>query len=386
MSAARGRDRGRAPALPADPHDRLRVHHGRHPAHARLGLGRGVARRSWAPPSSSACRSRRSLGVFLTPAFFRLVEGLGPQERARSPNPDPPRRPSREATDEPTPVAILATLTLALGLAACMVGPVVPAAEDREPRVQWRDEAAPDSTTLANLPGGTCTRTRVLQELIADRAAREPGPPDRRRTHRRGRARALGFTKADLWPQIDLSATGTRFQDSRNGVPPIPEGTGQHGHGLGPVGARLLGARPLRPHPQRQRGGAGADAGVTEAGQPARWPSRWWRRSRRPTCLLRAADLQLAVARNTLESRRQYIDLARTRFEGGITSETRLAPGGGGVVPHPSDRAGARAACPSGREPAISCSSAGFPGEVLRGREVPRDGGLPPALRPGSRT
>jgi len=42
-------------------------------------------------------------------------------------------------------------------------------------------------------------------------------------------AARLGFTRSDLWPQIDLSATGTRFQESRNGVPPIPDGTDNTG-------------------------------------------------------------------------------------------------------------------------------------------------------------
>ena len=36
---------------------------------------------------------------------------------------------------------------------------------------------------------------------------------------------------------------------------------------------------------------------------------------------LRDADLQLEISRNTLVSRRDYVELAQTRFEGGVTSE-----------------------------------------------------------------
>ncbi len=126
-----------------------------------------------------------------------------------------------------TLVAILATLVFTLGLAACMVGPSYQRPELETP-VQWRDEAAPDSTTLANLPWWELYADPVLQELITTALAENQDLKVAAERTVEAAAR-LGFTKADLWPQIDLSATGTRFQESRNGVPPIPDGTDNTG-------------------------------------------------------------------------------------------------------------------------------------------------------------
>ena len=82
-----GRDRVRAAALPADPDDRLRVHHGRRPADARVGLRRGAQVMGtavfWGMLVATA------LGVFIIPGNYAFVEGLG-RRKKKAATPPPP--------------------------------------------------------------------------------------------------------------------------------------------------------------------------------------------------------------------------------------------------------------------------------------------------------
>ena len=74
---ARGRARGGARAVPADPDDLVRVHSRRRPAaDRRAAPGRQAATRS-APACSPACSPRPRSGIFFIPLFFSLIGRLG---------------------------------------------------------------------------------------------------------------------------------------------------------------------------------------------------------------------------------------------------------------------------------------------------------------------
>ena len=84
---------------------------------------------------------------------------------------------------------------------------------------------------------------------------------------------------------------------------------------------------------------------------------------------LRAFDLQLEIARRTLASRREYLELARDRFEGGLTPEVDLAQAEAEllrieVVTYDIERQIRQA------ENEISILIGRNPGPVLRGRAV----------------
>jgi outer membrane protein, multidrug efflux system len=265
-----------------------------------------------------------------------------------------------------TLVAIAATLSFTLGLAACMVGPSYQRPEIETP-VQWRDEAAPDSTTLANLPWWELYADPVLQELIQT-ALRENQDLKIAAERVVESAARLGFTKADLWPQIDLSATGTRFQDSRNGVPKIPEPINNTGT-VWDLSVPVSWEIDLFGRIRSASASARAQMLASEAGQQA-VTIALIAQVASSYASLRAADQQLEVARNTLESRRQYIDLARVRFEGGITSERDWRQAEAEFyrvqsIVQDLERVQRQI------ENAISVLIGRYPGEILRGRALP---------------
>ena len=262
--------------------------------------------------------------------------------------------------------AALATTLLALGLTACSPGPAY-----HRPEIatapQWRDEAAPDSTTLAILPWWEIYNDPVLVDLI-NTALLENRDLNIAAERVVEAAARLGFSKADLWPQIDLSASALRFQDSRNSFPANPE-PGQNLATVYDLSVPITWELDLFGRIRSANAAARAQLLATEAGRQAVTISLVAQVAS-SYATLRAADLELEISRRTLESRRQYIDLARVRFEGGITSERdwRQAEAEYNrvlAVAKDFERVQRQV------ENAISVLIGRYPGEILRGRPLP---------------
>jgi HAE1 family hydrophobic/amphiphilic exporter-1 len=98
--AARGGGaRVRAAALPAHPHDGVRLHPRRGAADAARAGPAPARRTSWAPRCSGACWWPPSLGVFIIPGNFAFVEtlGFGKGKKAAASVPPPHARPAEHS-------------------------------------------------------------------------------------------------------------------------------------------------------------------------------------------------------------------------------------------------------------------------------------------------
>jgi multidrug efflux system outer membrane protein len=206
---------------------------------------------------------------------------------------------------------ILAT-ALALLLAACAAGPdyVRPTVESP---VSWSDTTATRDSTIANIEWWNVFQDSVLQQLVD--TALVNNKDLRIATERLVEAGAsLGYTKADFWPHLDinLGAGGRRLE----GV----SGSGQ-AEGNFRAGGTLSWEIDLFGRIRR----------ATEAEQAILFATEEGRRGvimalvaevGRVYMSLRDADQRAEIARRTLASRKEYVDYAKTRFEGGVTSET----------------------------------------------------------------
>jgi len=213
--------------------------------------------------------------------------------------------------------------SLALLAAGCTLGPnykrpVVPTPPS------WRDIPASEAETLANTPWWELFDDPQLQELV--RMALQENKDLKIAVERIEEARArYGFTKADLWPSVDLNGTAGRLRFNGSTLLHVPEGEGQTSTN-------------------------GTETPIYAASADVSWEIDFFGRIRRATeaqralllgteearrstvltlvadvaqsyLELRAFDLQLEIARRTIASRREYVQLARDRFEGGLTPE-----------------------------------------------------------------
>jgi multidrug efflux system outer membrane protein len=136
-------------------------------------------------------------------------------------------------------------------------------------------------------------------------------------------ARALyGFTRADLYPRADLAASAGAQGISRNGIPELPSGT-DRSDTLYSVSGRVFWELDF----------FGRIRSATEAQLAQLYATEQSRRAvvlalvadvARAYVELRELDRRVEIAKRTLESRVAYVDLARERFEGGVTSELDL--------------------------------------------------------------
>lgn len=279
----------------------------------------------------------------------------------------------------------LAAPLVALALApACTLGPAYQRPKIATPESlpqKWRDQAAADPATLANTPWWDLYQDPALQDLL--RTALRENRDLKIAAERIVEARAqLGFGRADLFPQVDLSASASRNAASRSGAPPIPEPqdnrTTVYDLSL-PVRWEL----DLFGRVRRSNEAARAQLVATEEG-------------RRAVAValvaqvagvyvdLRTADLQLEIARRTAESREKAAELARTRFEGGVTSEKDWRQAEAELFRTRAIAQGLEQRVLQA-ENLLSLLVGRFPGEVLRGREV-REMAAPPALPAGLTT
>jgi multidrug efflux system outer membrane protein len=212
----------------------------------------------------------------------------------------------------------LARLTLCLLLAGCTLGP-----DYRRPPVPapeaWRGEAAAvEAASLADLPWWTLFEDEALRGLV--QAALEANKDLRIAATRVEQARAqLGATRALQFPEVTAgaSATTNRFSDEVN--PP-----GQGGEtGLLATTADLAFEIDLWGRLRRASEAARADL---LAGEAARQVVVMTLVSEVATTYLqlRQVDLELETTRRSVASRRGSLQLARDRFEAGLTSALDL--------------------------------------------------------------
>jgi outer membrane protein, multidrug efflux system len=217
---------------------------------------------------------------------------------------------------------LLAVAALAILASGCALGP-----NYKRPTVPvppaWRDLPAEESASLANTPWWELFDDPQLQELI--RIALQENKDLKIAAERVEEARArYGFVKADLFPAVDVSATAGRLRFNGGSLVHTPEGEAT------PNQATETSIYSLSANVSWEIDFFGRIRRATEA-QKALFLAT--HEARRSTVLTLVADVaqayfelgdldrQLAIARRTIQSRREYVDLARDRFEGGVTPE-----------------------------------------------------------------
>jgi len=223
------------------------------------------------------------------------------------------------------PIARSALLVLGLSgalagglLAGCTVGPDYERPDVELPEA-WREPGATQETaSLADTPWWELFQDPELQSLIE--IALEENRDLRIAVERIEEARALyGFTKADLFPKVDAVGQAGKVGFSRNGTLPPPPGEDRDSS-IYSVGASVFWELDFFGRIRR----------ATEAQQAILFATEEARRAVVLTLVsevarvyveLRDLDARLQISRDTLQSRIQYVALARDRFEGGVTSE-----------------------------------------------------------------
>lgn len=212
--------------------------------------------------------------------------------------------------------------SMALVLGSCALGPNYKRPEVQTPDA-WRNLPAAESESLANTPWWEVFQDPQLQELIKAALAENKDLKIAAERIEEARAR-YGFTKADLWPAFDLDGTAGRLRFNAGSLLHTPEGdtgtvasttTSFFATGVGISWELDLFGR-LRRATEAQKD---LFLGTEEA--------------RRATVLalvanvaqsyfqLREFDRKLEIAKSTIASRRESVQLAKDRFEGGVTSE-----------------------------------------------------------------
>lgn len=213
-----------------------------------------------------------------------------------------------------------APLAAALLAAGCTLGPDYQRPDVPVPE-GWREVAPEEQQSLANTPWWELFQDPELVRLI-DVALAE-NKDLRIAVERIEEARAFyGFQRADLFPRVDLQASAGRMHASEQGFPALGPGSDNEGTQY-VVGARAFWELDFF---GRLRRATEAELALIYAAEE----------SRRAVVLALVADVaqayvelcdldrRLEISRRTLESRVEYVELARVRFEGELTSELDL--------------------------------------------------------------
>jgi multidrug efflux system outer membrane protein len=217
----------------------------------------------------------------------------------------------------------LLAVALALGAAGCALGPNYKRPPVPAPPT-WREIPVAEAESLANTAWWDLFDDPQLQELI--RIALVENKDLKIAVERIEEARArYGFAKADLWPHVNLSGTAGRIRFSDASLLHTPsgdEGAPEEGTET-PIYA-------VSADVSWEIDFFGRIRRTSEAQQALFLGTQEARRSAVLTLVaavarayfeLRDLDRQLEIARRTIESRREYVVLARDRFEGGVTPE-----------------------------------------------------------------
>lgn len=213
-------------------------------------------------------------------------------------------------------VRLLSAVLPTLFLVSCTLGPNYTRPPVEVPPA-WRDNTALDNS-IANLPWWKMFRDPAFEELIQIALAENKDVKIAVERIVEARARH-GFSKAELYPRVDLTGDGGYLRASKKGLSPPPAG----------------------PDPETEYYRVSADLAweldffgrlrrATEAEYALLLSTEEARRGvvitlvsdvARTYVELRDLDRRLDIARRTLVSRGEYMELARVRFEGGVTSE-----------------------------------------------------------------
>lgn len=263
---------------------------------------------------------------------------------------------------------VVASLLLAAG---CRLGPNYQRPPVTTPPT-WREVPVAEAESLANTPWWGVFDDPQLQELI--RIALDENKDLKIAVERIEEARArYGFAKADYWPMVDASATAGKLRFNAGSLVHTPEGD-QGGSGDGTETEIYS----LGVNVSWELDFFGRIRRTTEAQQALFLGTQEARRAAvlalvadvaRAYFELRDFDRRLAISRRTIESRREYVQLAKDRFEGGITPEIdfRQAEAELKRVETVVSDLERRIAL---KENEISVLLGRNPGEVLRGRAV----------------
>jgi multidrug efflux system outer membrane protein len=198
---------------------------------------------------------------------------------------------------------------------SCTLGPDYMRPEVELPQ-NWRELEAQEALTLADTPWWELFGDPALQELIRIALAENKDLAIAVERIEEARAR-WGFTRADLYPRVDASASAGRTRLSENA---LQTGGGEVEDSVYSVGATAFWELDVFGRIRR----------ATEAELALLYATEETRRAvvlslvaavAQAYVELRDLDQRLAIALRTLQSRIEYVDLARVRFEGGLTSE-----------------------------------------------------------------
>jgi outer membrane protein, multidrug efflux system len=222
--------------------------------------------------------------------------------------------------------AVLAALALAAS--GCALGPNYQRPQVPTPP-SWREISPAEADSLANTPWWVLFDDPQLQELI--RAALAENKDLKIAVERVEEARArYGFTKADVWPQVDANATAGRLRFNGGSLVHTPEGD------TNPAQPTETSIYALNASVSWELDFFGRVRRATEAQKALFLGTEEARRSAVLTLVadvaqayfeLRDFDRRLDIATRTIESRRQSVQLAKDRFEGGLTGEMDFRQG-----------------------------------------------------------
>jgi multidrug efflux system outer membrane protein len=209
------------------------------------------------------------------------------------------------------------TCAALLSTSGCTVGPDYAPPQIAMP-TGWRNLESTQGETLANVPWWELYPDPVLHELV--KTALEQNLDLRIAVERIEEARArYGFARADLWPKVNVAAGASHERTSAEALPPGVTGADLE-RNVYTVGASVSWELDLFGRIRR----------ASEAEQALLYASEQTRRAVVLALVadvasayveLRDFDRRVEITLQTVQSRRDYLDLVRVRFEGGLTSE-----------------------------------------------------------------
>ncbi len=216
---------------------------------------------------------------------------------------------------------LLRALPVTALLTACMMGPNYEQPQNIPPPVGWRDTtAALRDSSYANLPWWEVYHDTTLQALI--RVGLRENRDIRVAIARVNEARALlGIARIEFLPQIDITGTFRRAEGLDSLLP-----SAQSSRELGFLGASLSWEIDLWGRIRRLNEGARASLLSTEYGRRGAILTVVGEVAR-AYLELRDLDNQVALAEQQVGIRQASLQLARDRFEGGLTSELDVRQG-----------------------------------------------------------